>query len=105
VNNGTGRGRDALALQVGATVDVPAGCEISGYRARCGVFEILRVMEEVRALSGPASAAPPDADVIMRRPTGARGDALSHFAFLRLANRLETEPAAIIRFKLNCPPG
>jgi len=45
----------ALGLNVGETVREPAGCERcggTGYRGRCGVFEVLEMVEDVRALVG-----------------------------------------------------
>jgi general secretion pathway protein E len=45
----------ALGLQAGETLHEPAGCERcggTGYRGRCGVFEILDMVDEVRKLVG-----------------------------------------------------
>jgi general secretion pathway protein E len=45
----------ALGLQAGETLHEPAGCERcggTGYRGRCGVFEILDMVDEVRTLVG-----------------------------------------------------
>jgi general secretion pathway protein E len=45
----------ALGLKIGETVREPAGCERcggTGYRGRCGVFEVLEMVEDVRALVG-----------------------------------------------------
>jgi general secretion pathway protein E len=44
-----------LGLDVGETVHEPAGCERcggTGYRGRCGVFEILEMVDDVRKLVG-----------------------------------------------------
>src|ERR1700726_2558990 len=49
-----------LGLGVGETVHQPAGCERcggTGYRGRCGVFEILEMVDEVRKLVGSQSDA------------------------------------------------
>jgi general secretion pathway protein E len=49
-----------LGLGVGETVHEPAGCERcggTGYRGRCGVFEILEMVDEVRKLVGSHSDA------------------------------------------------
>jgi general secretion pathway protein E len=49
-----------LGLGVGETVHEPAGCERcggTGYRGRCGVFEILELVDEVRQLVGSHSDA------------------------------------------------
>ena len=45
----------ALGLAIGQTVREPAGCERcggTGYRGRSGVFEVLEMVEDVRALIG-----------------------------------------------------
>jgi general secretion pathway protein E len=49
-----------IGLGVGETVHQPAGCERcggTGYRGRCGVFEILEMVDEVRKLVGSHSDA------------------------------------------------
>jgi general secretion pathway protein E len=49
-----------LGLEVGETVHEPAGCERcggTGYRGRCGVFEILEMVDAVRKLVGNATDA------------------------------------------------
>jgi len=48
----------ALGLQAGEAIYAPSSCERcggSGYRGRCGIFEILKVSEEVRSLIGPGA--------------------------------------------------
>lgn len=48
----------AIGLPVGDTIFEPAGCERcghTGYRSRCGVFEVLEVTEDVRRLVEPHS--------------------------------------------------
>jgi general secretion pathway protein E len=48
----------ALGLKADETIYEPAGCERcggTGYRGRCGVFEILEMTEEVRPLVSPNS--------------------------------------------------
>jgi general secretion pathway protein E len=49
---------DALGLHHGETIYAPGSCERcggTGYRGRCGIFEVLEVTEQVRALIGPGA--------------------------------------------------
>jgi general secretion pathway protein E len=48
----------ALGLRDGETIYAPGSCERcggTGYRGRCGIFEVLEVTEHVRALIGPSA--------------------------------------------------
>jgi general secretion pathway protein E len=58
-----------LGLEVGETVHEPAGCERcggTGYRGRCGVFEILEMTEGVRKLIGDKTDSPMIAESAVR---------------------------------------
>jgi general secretion pathway protein E len=58
-----------LGFEAGETVHEPAGCERcggTGYRGRCGVFEILEMTEEVRKLIGSKTDAPRIAESAVR---------------------------------------